>query len=573
MLKILTRAGFGLLSCLMFGTAIAQQGGITLAGSNATLCHSNNTSWSIGKTGQLANGVATWTVNVTKGATTSNSLGVYGYVDVTNTGNAPATIGNIIVNLQKQVTVGRKTYWISAAANVANATAGDAATSAKFVKSATQEDAALNASNGPVNYSASGQQGTFSEGAGSGSLEFTDANNSTVFSITPQLVLAPSQTVRLLYKATFDNTVLNIAPGKLVRSEAIVTFGNAGARGGSGSSASNIDIDGSGGLTGDEANVRSVPTRITNTVPALEECNSSVTLTDADTDVTTTGTVTFSNFNNGGIGTGVVLTGDAQFTVTADVDGGASGGTITNTAHLNGAGDQVGVITGYDPITFLPIYYYFDCCIGVDLPAASTLNVAPTGFVGWTAGEYVTYDKGGFAGGGGPGIIMNLNYGTVFSATGLTIGINDGTNPLHHAQWGSNASGLSTCKTAMGGGGTPGALTSDTFNATSISGGALTKHLIALTLNVAFNDANVMLGTLNPSQAYGDLYYVNPADPAFDGKTIRQILADVNSAVGTGIAPAGHNFSTLDALVSSLNGSFLNGTVSGFAAAFIRPTP
>ena len=129
-MKILTRAGFGLLSSLLIGTAIAQQGSITLTGSNATLCHSNNTAWTLSKTGQLANGVATWVVTADKGATSNNSLGVYGYVDVTNTGAGPATIGNIIVNLQKQVTVGLKTYWISAAANGANATAGDAATSA-----------------------------------------------------------------------------------------------------------------------------------------------------------------------------------------------------------------------------------------------------------------------------------------------------------------------------------------------------------------------------------------------------------------------------------------------------------
>ena len=57
----------------------------------------------------------------------------------------------------------------------------------------------------------------------------------------------------LLYTASFNNTVLGLAAGAQVRVEVIVSFGNAGPRGGSGASAKNIDINGNGLPDTDEA--------------------------------------------------------------------------------------------------------------------------------------------------------------------------------------------------------------------------------------------------------------------------------------------------------------------------------
>ena len=56
-------------------------------------------------------------------------------------------------------------------------------------------------------------------------------------------------------------------------------------------SASNIDVNGNGVVDASEANVRTVPTRISMTVPALEKCNDSVTLTDV---ISTTGSAAFA---------------------------------------------------------------------------------------------------------------------------------------------------------------------------------------------------------------------------------------------------------------------------------------
>ena len=96
----------------------------------------------------------------------------------------------------------------------------------------------------------------------------------------PQKSIAPGETVNLLYTATFNNALLGLAPGAQVRIETIVTFGNAGARGGSGAVATNVDINGNGTLQPDEAYVRSVPTRTSLQLPVLTTCNNTVTLTD-----------------------------------------------------------------------------------------------------------------------------------------------------------------------------------------------------------------------------------------------------------------------------------------------------
>ena len=73
---------------------LAQQASLTLQNSNAALCNKNNTEWSITKTNDatsdpVASGtVVTWTVNVTRGATSSNTVCVDGFVAIQNTGSA-----------------------------------------------------------------------------------------------------------------------------------------------------------------------------------------------------------------------------------------------------------------------------------------------------------------------------------------------------------------------------------------------------------------------------------------------------------------------------------------------------
>jgi hypothetical protein len=320
-------------------------------------------------------------VTVTRGSsggtTIGNKIAASGTVRITNGGSAPATIGNVVVNLQRRV----RTKWISVAAAVADATNGDAATSAKILASASQEDPDLNAPpTGPGNYTVSGLVGTFTETAGSGSLKFFDTSNNPV-SLVPQIVIQPGQTLNLRYNAGFNNTVLNIPAGASVRVEFIVTFGNAGPRGGSGASAQCVDINGNGAVDADERYIRSVPFRVSLKTPAPEECLQ-VVLTDlfptsgnsstTNSDIKAEGAVTWTNATtNIGGGTGAELIDGRTMapgttitrTVTATVSNNSlSEGRIENCAHLD----------GFDAVTCAGCPD-LDACDGVTVAAALAL--------------------------------------------------------------------------------------------------------------------------------------------------------------------------------------------------------
>ena len=105
------------------------------------ICHKNNTEWSLAKTADVASipsgsGTVTWTVTATKGATSPNSLTFAGYLRIWNTGTANATVGNIVANLQRKS--GKN--WKTVSSDIANATLGDAATTAKVVPGASSEE-------------------------------------------------------------------------------------------------------------------------------------------------------------------------------------------------------------------------------------------------------------------------------------------------------------------------------------------------------------------------------------------------------------------------------------------------
>ena len=185
-----------IMALALAGTAAAQQASITLRNSDVALCHHNNTDWNLTKTVTSVSedeSDVTWDVTATRGATSANYLSVNGFVAVQNTGTADATIGNIVVNLQRQRVVSGKNRWVSASVDAADATNGDAATSANIVAAASQETPAWNAFNNynnPATYAVSGAKGTFKENTASGALEFTDADNNTIWAITrAQLML------------------------------------------------------------------------------------------------------------------------------------------------------------------------------------------------------------------------------------------------------------------------------------------------------------------------------------------------------------------------------------------------
>jgi hypothetical protein len=162
----------------------------------------------------------------------------------------------------------------------------------------------------------------------------------------------------------------------------------------------------------------------------------------------------------------------------------------------------------------------------------------------------------------------------------VTIGINDGNGPAHHAEWTT----VAAINAFLPKGGTSAALGNDSSNNSPpmSGGGTLAGQTLALTLNIAVSDAgctNNCTGLAYPS-GFGDArlcnfqagdFFQNSANAltaaqaaALNGKTIRQVLADANIALGTGtLPPYVSSFGMLNELISVLNLSFDPGNVPG----------
>src|SRR5438093_421276 len=108
--------------------AFADKGGtpqasITLQNCDAKYCYTHNNNWTLtktitGNTVSAGVGTITWTIGATK-SDGGTSFTVHGGLTIYNSGTAPATIGNIVVNLQKpnnKKIAGKNVPWVSAAA-------------------------------------------------------------------------------------------------------------------------------------------------------------------------------------------------------------------------------------------------------------------------------------------------------------------------------------------------------------------------------------------------------------------------------------------------------------------------
>ncbi len=329
----------------------------------------------------------------------------------------------------------------------------------------------------------------------------------------------------------------------------------AGARGGSGAVAKNVDINGNGVIDRDETNVRSVPSRITKAIPALEECNKTVTLTDPSLELS--GTVTAANVAST-IGAGLQISGSGTYTVSADLAGGESGGKACNTAYLDGVDSVMNVLIGYTSVTNpdgtvtqVPKYYTFPCCVGVHLKAESCVDVGavntpinPGDFTGFTQGGWGAVPRGN-----NPGTVLHNNFAAVYP-TGVEIGVGG-------AGFSIKFTSAAAITAFLPQGGTPRALTSDLINPTSSSAGVFGGQLLALRLNVGFSAAGVTRGAGGP---LGSLKLTGTGT-SLDGLTVDQVLAVCETALGGGALPVDYTIANLNALATNLNEAFDNGTV------------
>jgi hypothetical protein len=563
-------------SSLLSVNAFAATGGvpqasINLSGATLSYCNTSENSWTITKTANVSTiespGDIEWTVVATKNGSSTPvaqpnaQICAEGTITIANGGQAPATIGNIVVNLQKNALVSGKNRWVSAAADVATAASGDAATSAWIVSSASAEDPALNCVSPNAtacNYTVSGAGGKFKETTGiSGTLEFTDVSDNTIWALNPPKSIPLSTPVTLKYKAIFTNKVFDIGgnviggmklpDGASLRTEIIVSFGNAGGRGGSGASATGIDINGDGDNTND-GNVRSVPVRLTSVVPGLVNCNSSITLEDV---LTATGTVTYGA-NSGALPTDPISE-SGTFTVTSHVLSGS--GTISNTVDFVGSPNHEGDA----------------CCTTDEGTASATVEVTENdcNIPGHCVQppprcdeahpelcpqmHFCTYSQGGWftkPSGSNPGKLLADNFSTAFPG-GLVVG-NLADGGLYTMTFTT-----STAVSKFHQGGKADVLNATLVNPTSSHAGNFGSQMTALTISLNMSNAGA-----TPS-GFGALTVSTVAGPM----TISQFVAAASTTLsggGLGVFPS---VEYLTGLTENLNLSFHECQKSGWAAA------
>jgi hypothetical protein len=287
------------------------------------------------------------------------------------------------------------------------------------------------------------------------------------------------------------------------------------------------------------------PTRLGLTVPAQQADNSTLTIHDAASNITTTGDVTFSNAQ--------FAIGATSGTVTVSYNGGANGGKITNCATGTGAGTTVNVGGFVFPVDG-----------GVGLQACNTQDIGATPACtagalgcGWSDGNMTTYVQSEWGGDVSSTTVKSLlenDFNTVYAdAFGVLI-VGGGFTMTF-----DNTPALEAYLPQTG----PAGALDATLNDPETSGsGKFGGDVVALKLNVDFSDAGFITGSAGLK--FGDLTICNSGVTALNGASVRQFLAAANQLLGGGTSTYG-TISDLQPIAFSLNGAFLDGTASTFA--------
>ncbi|HXJ37259.1 MAG TPA: hypothetical protein VMS22_24785, partial [Candidatus Eisenbacteria bacterium] len=263
---------------------------LSLRSRSSTVAQSSAATWALSKVGAISpTNDVTWNITATQSSTGDKKLVVTGKVTIRNNGLKSAPIGNMVVTLQHKPA----NQWVTLSSDIANATSGDAAVSAKIVKWTNNNDDSDGLDDDDIEPGDSFNVTTMDENSASGPLTFTNSTTGAPINLSPQLTLAPGASVNVTFTATYDNNVMNLPTGRKIRAQLYVSFGNAGL---GWNTAPNLDINGNGTIDPDEARVRTVSARFgQKLVPAPTPTNTPVTLSDTAGDITTSGTVSYTN--------------------------------------------------------------------------------------------------------------------------------------------------------------------------------------------------------------------------------------------------------------------------------------
>jgi hypothetical protein len=477
------------------------------------------TSWGLSKIGeQNGNGLISFTAKVREGATRQILSESY-TLSLTNSGSAPAYIGNIVVNLQTKAS---GTKYDTIASTVADRAERQTVPTC---------------------------MGSYSNSPAAIAINIIDAESNDIVALTSAAEINPGETKILRITTQFDSAALRLAPGQQIRKEVLTTFENAGPRG-KGEASCLIDADGNGSAD----NSRTIASRISTTVPALVFVNQSVTFDDfisayPDPNIVVMGS--FSSFTSARGVTGpdqmnqtISASGEGRehdfvfesqaICNTANRDGGST--FVENTALLSGDNDEH--ISGSPAVAQ----------IGFNCPPLPITRIHPE------VGEYTTFTQGGWGAppsGNNAGQLLASHFSSVYPR-GVEIGIpgDAGYSILftHPEIIGRPAPNY------LPAGGSANALTTDLVDPTSSSAGVFGGQVLAFQLNHDFSTAGIT------SRRLGELILCETGT-SLDGSTVSQILAVANSALGGSSLPSDYTIGDLNDLATNLNEAFDNGTV------------
>lgn len=486
-------------------------------------------------------------------------LKIQGFMVVENTGAYSSRICNAVINLQRKTAGGKWTTIRLGSLNpltasaIANLAQGEMAASANIVPGASSDGTIAT------------YRCDFSIVKGLKFFDMDNHNTITAFKNPELHSLGPAEIKGLVFEALFDSEAISAVVGENLRVECLVTFDNAGARGGSGASAANIDVDGDGAP---EAFSRTIKYRKDFQVGAAEECNTSATLTFSAASVENC-TVEVKNYKEP-----QVATADASYQVVVGMEPADSSKESRATLRIDmlSAGQAEPHVMTWVSTTYPmmpPASYSYKCCEDQrDYKEAAVVMAAEQ--IVWSEKDKMnTKPVGQWLSQALPAEDFNAVY-----PAPDRFKITDPSNAKNYVQYTSFGSMLSLLNSTNPSNKMLGSRTGAILNSSNTTAGNYLRQLISLKLNIDLSDQNrvpfdddlASLGDLAfcaPSWTVGDMV-IDLTKYARVRDVVKVMVEDLFTSKNASAVKY------LEALAILLNNAFVNNIPSAFALACLE---